>query len=63
MSEEMSNKIKSSEQSLEEERENLMLELKRGKSAALGLMQVCVFLIYVLNMSSYVWLRLTFWPP
>ena len=45
LSEEMSTKIKSSEQSLEEERENLMLELKRGKSAALGLMQVAHFFL------------------
>lgn len=40
--EEMSAKIKAAEQGLEEERENLMQELKRGKSAALNLMQVII---------------------
>ena len=43
LAEQMKEKLESSERSLEDERETLMEELKRGKAAALSLMQVrCV---------------------
>ncbi len=45
MSDEMEEKLVSSEKTLDEERESLMHELKRGKAAALALMQVCVIVL------------------
>ena len=41
MSEQMQQKLETSEQSIEQEKETLIQELKRGKAAALQLMQVC----------------------
>ena len=40
LAEQMKEKFETSERSLEDERETLMVELKRGKAAALALMQV-----------------------
>ena len=42
VTESMQQHLESSEQSIEQEKETLIQELKRGKAAALQLMQVCV---------------------
>ena len=41
MTEEMSEKLKQTEEDMEQEKEKLVHELSRGKAAAVALLQVC----------------------